>query len=121
MKLVALLAGASLVLSATACGGTRGQAVPDVRGKNLPDAAVALYEAHLCVRAVPGRSLPWGTPSQPVVAQSPAPGAHEHAWSLVTLTVRFPEPPQGTAGRSTTSSFMWGGPKPPCPPITSGG
>jgi beta-lactam-binding protein with PASTA domain len=121
MKLVALLAATSLALAATACGGTRGPAVPDVRGKNFPDAAVALYTAHLCVRAVPGRSVPWGTPRQPVVAQSPAPGTHEPAWSVVTLTVRFPEPPQGNAGRSSGIDFMWGGPKPPCPAITSGG
>ena len=119
MKLVALLAAASLVIATSACGGAHGPAVPDVRGKNLPDAAVALYGAHLCVRAIRGRSLPWGTPRLPVVAQSPSPGTHRREWSLVTLTVRFPEPPQARVGRSSGLDVIWGGSKPPCPPIQS--
>jgi beta-lactam-binding protein with PASTA domain len=117
MKLVALFAGMSLVLVAPACGAARGPAVPDVRGKNLPDAAVALYERHLCVRAVNGPTLRLRTARQTVVAQSPSPGTRARSWSLVTLTVRSYGPPGAHASNSI--DFVWGGPKPPCPPIRS--
>jgi beta-lactam-binding protein with PASTA domain len=113
------------LLLAAACGGsagTTGRAVPDVRGMNFPDAAVSLYDAHLCVHVVEGRSLPWGTRKEPVEAEAPAPGTRRPAWSLVTLTVRFAEPPNVPRSQRRVHflDVTWGGGKPPCPPAQTG-
>jgi len=106
---------------AAGCGAaaSAGPTIPDVRGMNYPDAFVSLWGAHLCVHAVQGRSVPWGSRLQPVVAESPAPGRRAKAWSLVTVTVRTAALPFPAAARSSVSRLdvVWGGPKPPCPPV----
>jgi hypothetical protein len=122
MKLHRCAPLAACAALAAGCGAAAatGPTIPDVRGKNLPDAVVAVYEAHLCVHAVEGHHVPWGSSKSPIVAESPSPGRHVKAWSLVTVTVRTPALPfGGSAQVSHISHFdvVWGGPKPPCPPV----
>ena len=129
MRLVALLVA---VCPLTACGAAatpkapRREAIPDVRGMNLPDAAVRLIKARYCVRLKPGtppandaRPKPGTSPTvakMPVERQSPPAGSTGRRWSLVTLTVG------GISKRAATYIDVWdGGAKIPCPPISTTG
>lgn len=130
-KLTPVLA-ACLALGAAGCGGSGRPAVPDVRGRNVPDAIVAVYKARLCVQVTYGRPVPSNGLKEPVLTQSPAPGTRVQRWSLVRLTARLPEPPSYTGGGKTVYRLtgksgtvsgldvVWGGPKPPCPPVDAG-
>jgi hypothetical protein len=100
--------------------------VPDVRGMNLPGAAVRLIKARYCVhvkagtppandaRPKPGKLTT--VAKMPVERQSPPAGSTRRRWSLVTLTVG------GLSKHAATYIDVWdGGAKIPCPPISATG
>ena len=117
-----------IVLAVTGCGAaakpkpSQRAAIPDVRGMNLPDAAVKLIEARYCVLTEPGtppanddRPKPGKLTTgmeMPVEQQSPPAGSSGRRWSMVTLTVG------GISKHAATYVNVWdGGAKIPCPPI----
>ena len=119
----------AVVLAAAGCGTTakpttaRRAPIPDVRGMNMPDAAVRLIKVRYCVRLRAGtpprrddRPKPGSSPTtgkMPVERQSPPPGSTRPRWSMVTLTVG------GVSRHAATYLDVWGGgAKVPCPPIS---
>lgn len=129
MRVVVLLV---VLVSLTACGAAakpkapQREAIPDVRGMNVPDAAVRLIKARYCIRLKPGtppandaRPKPGTFPTVakvPVERQTPPAGSTGRRWSMVTLTVG------GISKHATTYIDVWsGGAKIPCPRISTTG
>ena len=117
MRRVALL---GLVVVVSACGAAakpksaEHEAIPDVRGMNVNDAALRLLRARYCVRLEAGKP-PSTDKRLRVQQQSPVAGSTRGAWSTVTLIVR------GIPPGASTGVDIWGGGKAPCPEIRTTG